>query len=54
MSGTGLSEPWKEEKRNVRLVGHSDLNGWGDAFQIQVNRGLCYVAGTGRTISGST
>jgi hypothetical protein len=40
-------EPWAEESRNVRLVGHSDLNGWGDAFQIQVRDGLCYIAGSG-------
>ncbi len=42
-----LTEPWPEEAWNVRLVGHSDLNGWGDAFQIQVGGGLCYVAGSG-------
>ena len=40
-------EPWTELSHNVRLVGHSDLNGWGDAFQIQVRDGLCYVAGSG-------
>jgi hypothetical protein len=40
-------EPWPEQSHNVRLVGHSDLNGWGDAFQIQVRNGLCYVAGSG-------
>lgn len=42
-----LAEPWKEEKRNVRLVAHSELNGWGDAFQIQVGGGICYVAASG-------
>jgi hypothetical protein len=42
-----LSEPWPEESHNVRLVGHSDLNGWGDAFQIQVGKGICYVAASG-------
>ena len=42
-----LTEPWKEEKRNVRLVAHSELNGWGDAFQIQVGGGICYVAASG-------
>ena len=42
-----LAEPWKEERRNVRLVAHSDLNGWGDAFQIQVGGGICYVAASG-------
>ena len=42
-----LNEPWPEESRNVRLVGHSELNGWGDAFQIQVGKGLCYVAASG-------
>lgn len=42
-----LTEPWPEESRNVRLVAHSDLNGWGDAFQIQVGGGLCYVAASG-------
>lgn len=40
-------EPWPEQSHNTRLVGHSDLNGWGDAFQIQVRDGLCYVAGSG-------
>lgn len=39
--------PRKEEKKNVRLVAHSDLEGWGDAFQIQVRDGLCYVAASG-------
>ena len=42
-----LSEPWPEEAKNVRLVGHSDLNGWGDAFQIRVSNGICYVAASG-------
>ena len=42
-----LSEPWKEQSHNVKLVGHSDLNGWGDAFQIQVSKGICYVAASG-------
>jgi hypothetical protein len=42
-------DPWQEEARHVRLVGHSDLNGWGDAFQIQVRDGLCYVAGSGES-----
>ena len=23
-----LTEPWPEESHNVRLVAHSDLNGW--------------------------
>jgi len=41
------TQPWPEEKNKVRLVGHSDLNGWGDAFQIQVHNGLCYVAASG-------
>lgn len=42
-----LTEPWPEQAHNVRLVGHSDLNGWGDAFQIQVGNGFCYVAASG-------
>jgi hypothetical protein len=42
-----LTEPWPEESHNVRLVAHSDLNGWGDAFQIQVGKGICYVAASG-------
>lgn len=42
-----LTEPWPEDAWNVRLVGHSDLNGWGDAFQIQVGKGICYVAASG-------
>ncbi len=47
MSQSKQAEPWREEKKDVSLVGHSDLNGWGDAFQIQVNRGICYVAASG-------
>ena len=43
-----LTEPWKAESKNVRLVAHSDLNGWGDAFQIQVGKGICYVAASGQ------
>lgn len=37
-----------EEARNVKRVGHSDINGWGDAFQVIVrdNR-WCYVAASG-------
>ena len=42
-----LTEPRKEEAKNMRLVGHSDLNGWGDAFQIRVKNGICYVMGAG-------
>lgn len=42
-----LTEPWPEQSHNVRLVGHSDLNGWGDAFQIQVSKGVCYVGASG-------
>lgn len=42
-----LKEPWKEDAKNVRPVGHSDLNGWGDAFQIRVTKGICYVAASG-------
>lgn len=42
-----LKAPWKDEARNVRLVGHSDLNGWGDAFQVRVSKGICYVAASG-------
>jgi len=42
-----LKGPRPEEKKNVRLVGHSDLGGWGDAFQIMVRDGLCYVMGSG-------
>jgi hypothetical protein len=42
-----LTEPWPEQAHNVRLVGHSDLNGWGDAFQIQVSKGICFVAASG-------
>ena len=42
-----LSEPWPEDCHNTRLVAHSDLNGWGDAFQIQVGGGICYVAASG-------
>jgi hypothetical protein len=37
-----LTEPWPEESHNVRLVAHS-----GDAFQIQVGKGVCYVAASG-------
>lgn len=44
---SSLTGPRKEEKKNVRLLAHSDLGGWGDAFQIQVRQGLCYVAASG-------
>ena len=30
-----LNEPWEEQAHNVKLVGHSDLNGWGDAFRYR-------------------
>ena len=42
-----LAAPRPEEKRNVRLVGHTSLNGWGDGFQIRVRGGVCYVKRTG-------
>ncbi|MBT5640856.1 MAG: hypothetical protein HOJ38_04615, partial [Rhodobiaceae bacterium] len=42
-----LNEPWEEQAHNVKLVGHSELNGWGDAFQIQVSKGIAYVAASG-------
>ncbi|GAB4065251.1 hypothetical protein KHC28_02345 [Ancylobacter sonchi] len=42
-----LTGPRPEEARNVRLVGHSDLGGWNDAFQIRVRNGICYVAAGG-------
>jgi hypothetical protein len=35
------------EAHNVRLIGHSDLNGWGDAFQVVVRNGIAYVAASG-------
>src|SRR5215216_3926937 len=35
------------EARNVSLVGHSDLDGWGDAFQVTVREGIAYVAASG-------
>ena len=35
-----LNEPWEAQAHNVKLIGHSDLNGWGDAFQIQVSNGI--------------
>ena len=42
-----LNDPWEEQADNVKLVGHSELNGWGDAFQIQVSKGIAYVAASG-------
>ncbi|HBK79973.1 MAG TPA: hypothetical protein DDZ83_09935 [Nitrospinae bacterium] len=44
---TALTGPVAEDKKNVRVVGHSDLSGWGDTFQIQVRDGLAYVAASG-------
>jgi hypothetical protein len=35
------------EARSVRLIGHSDLNGWGDAFQVTVRDGIAFVAASG-------
>ncbi len=37
------------ESRNVRLVGHSDLDGWGDAFQVTVRDGIAYIAASGES-----
>ena len=37
-----------EEARNVKRAGHSDINGWGDAFQVIVREDKwCYVAASG-------
>ena len=44
---TVLNGPVTEQKKNVRVVGHSNLGGWGDTFQIQVRDGLAYVAASG-------
>ncbi len=44
---SALTEPRKEEAKNTRLVGHSDLAGWKDSFQIRVRDGVCYIAGGG-------
>ena len=30
-----LTAPWVERKKNTRVVGHTDLDGWGDTFQIR-------------------
>jgi hypothetical protein len=35
------------EAHKIELVGHSDLDGWGDAFQIAVRDGIAYVAASG-------
>ncbi|MFN8556006.1 MAG: hypothetical protein U0531_01165 [Dehalococcoidia bacterium] len=35
------------EARTVRLAGHSDRSGWGDAFQITVRESIAYVAAPG-------
>ncbi len=42
-----LTAPWPERKKNVRVIGHTDLDGWGDTFQIQVRDGTAYVAASG-------
>ena len=42
------------ESRNVRLVGHSDLDGWGDAFQITVRDGIAYVGHSGDSGNNGT
>ena len=36
------------ESRNVRRIGHSEIDGWGDAFQVIVRENKwCYVAASG-------
>jgi len=37
----------KEEKKKVRKIGHSDLDGWGDTMQIWVERNVAYVGASG-------
>ena len=37
-----------EESRNVKRIGHSDVNGWGDAFQVIVrDEKWCYLSASG-------
>ena len=36
-----------EEANNVKLIGHSDLNGWGDTMQIEVRGKWCYIGASG-------
>ncbi|MBT3434102.1 MAG: hypothetical protein HN435_09355, partial [Nitrospinaceae bacterium] len=40
-------EPLPERKWNVRRVGHSDMNGWGDTMTLQVRDGFLYSAHSG-------
>ncbi len=41
-----------EEANNVKLIGHSDLNGWGDTMQIEVRGKWCFVAASGLGTNG--
>ncbi len=41
---TDLTGPREEEKWNVRLVAHTDLDGWDDAFQVRVRDGMRQLA----------
>ncbi len=43
----GPAEPLPERSRNVRRVGHSDMNGWGDTMTLQVRDGVLYSAHSG-------
>ena len=36
-----------EEANNVKLIGHSDLNGWGDTMQMEVRGKWCYIGASG-------
>ncbi|MFC1491972.1 hypothetical protein ACFLQ0_05255, partial [Nitrospinota bacterium] len=36
-----------EEANNVKLIGHSDVNGWGYITQVQVRGKWCFLGATG-------
>lgn len=43
-----------EQAKHVRLIGRSDLGGWGDASQVVVQGDLCAVAAIGEAHEGTT
>lgn len=42
----------REEAHNVKLISHSDLNGWGDVMQVEVRGKWCFIGHSGLGESG--
>jgi hypothetical protein len=41
-----------EEANNVKLIGRSDLNGWGDIMQVEVRGKWCFIGHSGLGMNG--